>query len=61
MQLSKPSPILHVRMNNKLKEFEELLLDKYITQSMKSSLGIQKPQVEGMVANCLGVQKGANS
>jgi hypothetical protein len=48
-------------MNNKLKEFEELLLDKYITQSMKSSLGIQKPQVEGMVANCLGVQKGANS
>jgi hypothetical protein len=37
-------------MNNRLKEFEELLL-KYTTQSTKSSLGIQKPQVEGMVAN----------
>jgi hypothetical protein len=30
VQLNKPSPILHVRMNNKLKEFEELLLDNIL-------------------------------
>jgi hypothetical protein len=27
VQLNKPSPILPIRMNNRLKEFEELLLD----------------------------------
>jgi hypothetical protein len=26
VQLSKPNPIMHVKMNNMLKEFEELLL-----------------------------------
>jgi hypothetical protein len=29
--LSKPNPILFVRMNNRLKEFEELLLDNTLT------------------------------
>jgi hypothetical protein len=27
LQLSKPNPILLIKMNNKLKEFEELLMD----------------------------------
>jgi hypothetical protein len=58
VQLNKHNPILPVRMNNKLKEFEELLL-KYLIQGAKPSLGRLKPQVEGVVANCSKVHKGA--
>ncbi len=38
VQLNKPSPILHVKMNNKL-EFEELLLDNTLLKSVEPSIG----------------------
>jgi hypothetical protein len=38
-------------MNNRLKEFEELLLDNTLLKVQNQALGDKKPQVEGVVAN----------
>jgi len=42
--LSKPKPILLVRMNNKLKEFEELLLDNTLLKVKNQVLGDRNPK-----------------
>ncbi len=39
VQLNKPSPVLPVRMNNELKEFEELLLDNTLLKVQNQALG----------------------
>ncbi len=36
--MNKPNPILHVRMNNRLKEFEELLLDNTLLKVQNQTL-----------------------
>jgi hypothetical protein len=61
VQLNKPNPIIHVRINNRLKEFEELLLDNTLLKVHNQALGDKKPQVEGVVANCSRVHKGVDS
>ncbi len=43
VQLNKPSPILLVRMN-KLKEFEELLLDNTLLKVHNQALGDRNPK-----------------
>ncbi len=45
VQLNKPDPIQLIRMHNRLKEFEELLLDNTLLKV--SSLRGQKSQMEG--------------
>ena len=44
VQLSKPSPILLIRMNNRLKEFEELLLDNTLIKVQNQALGDRNPK-----------------
>jgi hypothetical protein len=47
-------------MNNRLKEFEELLLDNTLLKMQIKPWEI-KPQVEGVVANWSRIYRGANS
>jgi len=42
--LNKPNPILHVKMNNRLKEFEELLLDNILLKVQNQTLGNKNPK-----------------
>jgi hypothetical protein len=44
VQLTKPNPILLVRMNNMLKEFEELLLDNTLFKVQNQALGNRNPK-----------------
>ncbi len=44
VQLNKPNPILLVRMNNRLKEFEELLLDNTLLKVQNQALGDKNPK-----------------
>jgi hypothetical protein len=37
-QLNKPNPIIPIRMNNRLKEFEELLLDNTLLKVQNQAL-----------------------
>jgi len=53
VQLNKPNPIQLIRMHNRLKEFEELLLDNTLLKVSK--LRGQKSQMEGVVANSSNV------
>ncbi len=52
VQLNKSSPILPIKMNNRLKEFEELWLDNKLFKVHNQALGDKKTQMEGVVANC---------
>ncbi len=42
--MNKPNPILLVRMNNRLKEFEELLLDNTLLKVQNQALGDKNPK-----------------
>ncbi len=44
VQLNKPNPILLVRMSNKLKEFEELLLDNMLFKVQNHTLETKNPK-----------------
>jgi hypothetical protein len=44
VQLSKPNPIILSTMNNKLKEFEELLLDNTLFKVHNQALGEKNPK-----------------
>jgi hypothetical protein len=44
VQSNKPSSILPVRMNNKLKEFEELLPDNILLKVQNQALGDRNPK-----------------
>jgi hypothetical protein len=44
VQLSKPNPIILSTMNNKLKEFEELLLDNTLFKVHNQALGGKNPK-----------------
>jgi len=44
VQLNKPNPILPIRMTNRLKEFEELLLDNTLFKVQNQALGDKNPK-----------------
>jgi len=44
VQLNKPNPILLVRTNNRLKEFEEILLDNTLVKVQNQALGNKNPE-----------------
>jgi hypothetical protein len=48
-------------MNNKLKEFEELLLGNILLKVHNQTLGDKNPKWNEWRANCLGVHRRANS
>jgi hypothetical protein len=44
VQLSIPNPIPHVKMHNRLKEVEELLLDNTLFKVQNQALGDKNPK-----------------
>jgi len=60
VQMNKPILIPPIRMHNRLKEFEELLVGQHFAQSAKLGFGGQKSQVEIVVVNSPGVHKRQN-
>ncbi len=44
--MNKPNPIILVKMNNRLKEFDELLLDNTLLKVQNQALGDKNPKWE---------------
>jgi hypothetical protein len=43
VQMNKPTQVLHAKLDNRLKEFEELLLDNILLKVHNQALGDKNP------------------